>query len=465
MLDKAPHTLGEIENIVATKRRENPMMGDTIVASIYSRAESIAQDVVQVSSKGKGQWDKKIDDVITSRLFGYPLMLVLLGVVFWISIEGAEIPSEFLGKLLFSLGDRISDVFVAFNAPDWLHSILILGVYRTLAWVIAVMLPPMAIFFPLFTLLEDLGYLPRVAFNLDNLFRKAGAHGKQALTMCMGFGCNAAGVIACRIIDAPRERLIATITNTFVPCNGRFGLLIAMSTIFIAATVATPYTSIVATISVVSVILIGIMTTLIVSKLLSKTILKGIPSSFTLELPPYRKPQLGKVLVRSLLDRTLFVLGRAILVAAPAGLIIWIFANITIGDASILNHSAAFLDPFARLMGLDGFILMAFILGLPANEIVLPIVIMSYMAKGVMLELDSLEALRTLLVTNGWTWLTGINFMLFSLLHFPCGTVLLTIKKETQSNKWTWLSFAIPTGVAIIVTMGINFLVRGMGWI
>jgi len=314
-----------------------------------------------------------------------------------------------------------------------------------------VMLPPMAIFFPLFTLLEDLGYLPRVAFNLDNFFKKACAHGKQALTMCMGFGCNAAGVVGCRIIDSPRERLVATITNNFVPCNGRFPTLIAIITMFFAGMLSGPFQSIVSTLILTGVIILGIIMTLVISRLLSRTILKGLPSSFTLELPPYRKPQAGRIIVRSILDRTLFVLGRAVMVAAPAGLIIWAMANIHAGGMSLLSHSANFLDPFARLFGMDGYILMAFILGFPANEIVIPILIMSYMAEGSMMEFESLIQLRELLVANGWTWLTAICVMLFSLMHWPCSTTCLTIRKETQSWKWTLVSILVPTLTGLCV--------------
>ncbi len=361
-------------------------------------------------------------------------MLVLLGLVFWITIKGANYPSQLLALGLFRVQEHLTQIFLSAGWPDWLHGLLVLGMYRTLAWVVSVMLPPMAIFFPLFTLLEDLGYLPRIAFNLDNYFKKACAHGKQALTMCMGFGCNAAGVIACRIIDSPRERLIAIITNNFVPCNGRFPTLIALATVFIAGGLGN-YQSVVASLSILGVIVLGVMITLAVSKLLSKTILKGIPSSFALELPPYRKPQIGKIIVRSLYDRTLFVLARAVIVAAPAGMITWGFANIYVGDLSILQHGANFLTPVGHLIGLDGFILMAFILGLPANEIVIPILVMSYLSTGQMIELDSLQALRELFLANGWTWLTAVCTMLLCLNHFPCGTTLLTIKKETQKRE------------------------------
>ncbi len=444
----------EIDNLINKEKN----IGDSIVTELYKRAEEITKTVVHVEKKPKIDWDKKIDDILTNKIIGYPIMLLLLGVIFWITIIGANYPSELLAKGLFGLENILGTWFLKLNPPEWLYGLLILGVYRTLAWVISVMLPPMAIFFPLFTLLEDLGYLPRVAFNLDCFFKKAGTHGKQALTMSMGFGCNAAGVIACRIIDSPREKMIAIITNNFVPCNGRFPIIIAMSTIFFGGLVNKNLGSIVAALSVVLMVIIGIIITLIVSKFLSITFLKGIPSSFTLELPPYRKPKVGRILIRSLLDRTLFVLGRAILVAAPAGVITWLFANIDINGISLLNKAATFLNPFGKLLGLDGFILMAFLLGLPANEIVLPILIMSYMSKGAMLEFNNINTLKNLLLNNGWTFITGLNFMLFSLLHFPCGTTLLTIKKETNSHKWTFFTFILTTLVVIIVTFSVNMI-------
>jgi len=312
-------------------------------------------------------------------------------------------------------------------------------------------------------LLEDLGYLPRVAFNLDNFFRRAHAHGKQALTMCMGFGCNAAGIIGCRIIDSPRERLIAIITNNFVPCNGRFPTLIAIITMFFAGTVGGAFQSVTSTLILTAVIVLGVIMTVLISKLLSKTILKGMPSSFNLELPPYRRPQIGRVIVRSILDRTLFVLGRAVAIAAPAGLIIWILANVHMDGISLLIRCAGFLDPFARLLGLDGYILMAFIIGFPANEIVMPIIIMSYMATGTLTDLESLSELHTLFVNHGWTWLTAVCMMLFSLMHWPCGTTCLTIKKESQSMKWMLVSFAVPTVTGMVVCFLVANTVRLLG--
>ncbi|WP_273325675.1 ferrous iron transport protein B [Vallitalea guaymasensis] len=423
---------------------------EKIVSSIIEKAEIIADKVITEHKKQHRDFDRKIDKVITSKALGIPIMLLLLGIIFWITIIGANYPSSLLSNMFCNAELKLTEFFNWINAPSWLHGVLVLGLFRTLGWVISVMLPPMAIFFPLFTLLEDLGYLPRIAFNLDYFFKKCCAHGKQALTMCMGFGCNAAGITACRIIDSPRERLIAIITNNFVPCNGRFPTLIALATIFIAG-ISGRFSSVIGTLVILLTIVLAVFLTFGISRLLSKTILKGIPSSFTLELPPYRKPQIGKILIRSLIDRTLFVLGRAIVVAAPAGVIIWILQNITVGDISILSHCANFLEPFANLIGLDGYILMAFILGFPANEIVIPILIMSYMSTGAMLELDSLQALKDLLVNNGWTMLTAICTMLFSLNHFPCGTTLLTIYKETKSKKWTFASFIIPTITGIVI--------------
>lgn len=436
---------------------------DIIVTKLFNIAEEIIKQTVIFENKQYNKIDRKIDKVLTSKIFGIPIMLVMLGCIFWLTITGANYPSEMLSKFFFFIEQKLDYFFMWTGAPSWVGGILVSGIYRTLSWVISVMLPPMAIFFPLFTLLEDLGYLPRVAFNLDNFFKKSCAHGKQALTMCMGFGCNAAGIIGCRIIDSPRERLIAIITNNFVPCNGRFPILISVITMFFAGFFIGPLKSVISTLILLSMVVLAVFMTLLISRILSRTILKGLPSSFTLELPPYRLPQIGKVIVRSIFDRTLFVLGRAIVVAAPAGLIIWLLANITAGDQSLLMHCVNFLNPFARLIGLDGHILMAFILGFPANEIVIPIIIMSYMATGSMLELDSLEQLRQLFVNNGWTWVTAICVMLFTLMHWPCGTTCLTIKKETKSIKWTILSMVIPTLTGILICFIFANAVRLVG--
>ena len=418
---------------------------DTIVSSILRKAEEISNTVCSFKNKDYYKRDRNIDKILTSKKFGIPIMLVFLAALFWLTIIGANYPSKLLSNFFNFIQDKLIILFNMLHVPKLITEVFINGMYKTVTWVVSVMLPPMAIFFPLFTLLEDLGYLPRIAFNLDNFFKKACTSGKQALTICMGFGCNAAGVVGCRIIDSPRERIIAMLTNAFVPCNGRFPLLITLSTIFIGAYFTGITSSVVSTLCVLFIVLIGILLTLIISKILSKTILKGLPSSFILELPPYRKPQIGKILVRSLLDRTLFVLGRAISVAAPVGIVIWIFANISIGGSSILYYIATFLDPFAKLMGIDGYILSAFILGIPANEIVLPIILMSYLSSGNLVNMDNTLAIGEILKQNGWNILTGINVMIFTLLHFPCGTTLMSIKKESGSIKWTILAFLLPT--------------------
>ena len=426
---------------------------DIIVSTIMYHSEKISLDVIRCKRQNYSVRTNKIDKILTSKLTGIPIMLLFFALIFWITITGANYPSALLTKFFNYIETKLVLLFEHFNSPLWLIDISVFGLYRTLAWIVAVMLPPMAIFFPLFTILEDLGYLPRIAFNLDNFFRKACTSGKQALTMCMGFGCNAAGVVGCRIIDSPRERLVAMLTNNFVPCNGRFPFLITISSIFFASSALGIWSSIGSTLAVIAVIVIGVIVTLVVSKILSKTILKGMPSSFMLELPPYRTPQFGKILVRSIFDRTLFVLGRAVSIAIPAGIIIWLFANINISGISLLTHVANFLDPFAKLMGLDGYILTAFILALPANEIVLPIILMSYTAGGSLMQIDDLSNISNILISNGWTILTAINVMLFCLMHFPCSTTLITIKKESGSLKWTALAFLIPTFLGIIACM------------
>lgn len=424
---------------------------DSIVEAFVNNAEEICKDTVIYKNKNYNQRDRKLDKLFTSKTTGFLIMFLLLLGVFWITIAGANVPSDLINKLLFSWEDNILAFLKNIGLPKSIYGPLVFGVYRVVAWVISVMLPPMAIFFPLFTLLEDFGYLPRVAFNLDKYFQKCNACGKQALTMCMGFGCNAAGVTGCKIIDSPRERLIAILTNNFVPCNGRFPTIIATITMFLVMGFGGGFlSSLFSAFILALVIILGVFITILASKILSETLLKGIPSSFTLELPPYRVPQVGTVIVRSIFDRTIFVLGRAVVVAAPAGIIIWILANINFGDMSILNHLVNFLEPLARLMGLDGVILTAFLLGLPANETVVPIIIMTYLSKGSLLEIDDINVMRNLLVNNGWTIITAINVILFSIMHWPCGTTLLTIHKETGSIKWTVISFILPTVFGIV---------------
>ena len=424
---------------------------EKIVSTIVKDAEEIGKKVCQFENKDYASRDRKIDKILTSKKYGIPIMIAFLLLIFWITIVGANYPSQFLFSVFGNIQEKLIGFATYIHCPEWLSNMLILGVYQTLTWVIAVMLPPMAIFFPLFTILEDLGYLPRIAFNMDGFFKKACCSGKQMITMCMGFGCNSCGVTGCRIIDSPRERLIAILTNNLVPCNGRFPFLITIATIFIAGTIGGIGASIVSTIAVMGVIILGIMMTLVISKILSKTILKGMPSSFVLELPPYRKPQFLKVLVRSIFDRTIFILGRAIAVAAPAGLVIWLFANVGIQGESLLTIIANFLEPLANLMGLDGYILTAFILGIPANEIVLPIMLMCYMQGTSLVNMEDTFVIGEILRQNGWTILTAINVMLFTVFHFPCATTLLTIKKETGSWKWTAISFLIPTVCGIVL--------------
>lgn len=427
---------------------------ERIAEPFVKRAEEIAQRTVRYENNRYRERERRIDALLTSKKTGYPLMLLLLAVTLWITIAGANYPSQLLTKGLFFVQDLLTDWFLAWNVPEWIHGVVVMGAYRVSAWVIAVMLPPMAIFFPLFTLLEDAGYLPRIAYNLDKPFQKCNACGKQGLTMCMGFGCNAAGVVGCRIIDSPRERLIAVLTNSFVPCNGRFPTLIVLSTMFFAGTAGALEASVVSAVCLTLLILLGIAMTFAVSRFLSGTVLKGIPSAFVLELPPYRRPQIGKVLIRSIFDRTLFVLRRAVLAAVPAGILIWVFANIEPGGISLLERGAALLDPFASLLGLDGVILLAFILGFPANEIVLPIILMAYLAQGSLIELGDLTEIKALFLLQGWDWRTAVCVMLFSLMHWPCSTTLLTIKKETGSWKWTLAAFLLPT----IAGMAVCFL-------
>lgn len=434
---------------------------DRIVSGIVNTAESIASRTVSLPEKPYGKRDAFWDRILTGRLAGYPAMIGLLALIFWLTITGANYPSALLSSLFFSFQEKLTAAFMAVNAPQWLHGILVLGVYRVLAWVISVMLPPMAIFFPLFTLLEDFGYLPRIAYNLDRPFQCCKACGKQALTMAMGFGCNAAGVTGCRIIDSPRERLIAILTNSFVPCNGRLPALVTLITLFFTgASSAGPISSLRPALILTFFILTGVAATFFVSRLLSATVLKGMPSSFTLELPPYRRPQIGRVIWRSILDRTLFILGRAAAVAAPAGLVIWILANVSIGDISLLARFSGYLDPIGRLMGMDGVILMAFILGLPANEIVIPIIIMAYTSQGTLIEPGNLSDLHTLLISQGWTWVTALCTMVFFLFHWPCSTTLMTIKKETGSLKWTYLAVLLPTACGVILCMAITAFSR-----
>jgi len=440
---------------------------DEIVKSLYSEAEAIAKRAVKTALDKKYDIDQKIDRLVTSPIVGLPIMLILLGLVIWLTVSGANVASAAIANALFGIGDWGRTLFNSIHMPWWITGFIWDGVYLGLAWVISVMLPPMAIFFPAFTFLEDLGYLPRVAFNLDWLFKKAGAHGKQSLTMAMGFGCNAAGVVATRVIDSPRERLIAILTNNFVPCNGRFPTLIMLATVFVAAAFPPALTSFIAAGTVVGVVLIGVAFTFLMSWLLSKTFLKGEASAFTLELPPYRRPNISRIFYTSIIDRTIFVLWRAMQTAAPAGAVIWILANISVGDSNLARGIADWLNPFGLLLGLDGVILLAYIIAIPANEIVVPTMMMVYMGTGMMVNGPGTSAgIFDLLVNgNGWTMLTAVNLMLFALLHNPCATTIMTIYKETKSVKWATVSVVITLGVAFLVTFLTASIARLVGWV
>lgn len=419
--------------------------------------KQLAQEVTLYAQKDYLKRQRRMDRLITAPVTGGLIMLSLLLGIFWLTIAGANYPADLLWQFLFSLEEPLLNGLTYLSLAPAVIDALVYGVYRVLAWVVAVMFPPMAIFFPLFTLLEDLGYLPRIAFYMDRAFHRCRACGKQCLTMAMGFGCNAAGVTGCRIIDSPRERLIAILTNCLVPCNGRFPLLITMITLFFLTGPRHTFAgALMSALLLTAFILLGIGATLFCSWLLSHTLLKGIPSTFILELPPYRKPQIGKVLIRSLLDRTAFVLGRAAAAAAPAGLFIWLLANITINSTSLLHYLTGFLDPLGRLMGLDGVILGAFLLGFPANEIIIPIILMTYLQTGHLVEMNDSAALLDLLTTNGWTIKTAICMILFSLFHWPCSTTCLTIKKETGSVKWTIVAILIPTLLGFLVCVLMN---------
>jgi ferrous iron transport protein B len=445
---------------------------DSLMESMYQHAAQIAdRAVTRTGQKPRFDLDRAIDGVVTSRRFGYPVMFLLLAIVFWVTVEGANYPSRMIsGVLLDGVHPWLKVLGESVGFPWWVNGVLFDGAYMAMAWVVSVMLPPMAIFFPLFTLLEDFGYLPRVAFNLDGLFRRAGAHGKQALTMTMGFGCNAAGVVSARVIDSPRERLIAIITNNFSLCNGRWPTQILIAAIFLGSLVPAHLAGIVTSGAVVAVAVLGIGFSLLVSWGLSRTALRGAASAFSLELPPYRPPQIWRTLYTSLIDRTVFVLWRAMLFAVPAGVVIWLVSNIHIGGLSLAEHFVGWADPFALLLGLNGVILLAYIIAIPANEIVIPTILMltaltSGMhglgeGAGVMFELDSASATADILRAGGWTALTGISLMLFSLLHNPCSTTIYTIYKETRSVKWTTVATLIPLVLGILVCFFVTQLWR-----
>lgn len=436
---------------------------ERISTDIYARAGEIAADVTKSKPTTRQAFQKNLDKVITGKYTGFPVMLLLLAIVFWLTISGANYPSGLLSVLLVENGvPFLHGILSSIGAPWWLSGFLIDGVYLAAAWVVSVMLPPMAIFFPLFTLLEDFGYLPRVAFNLDPMFKRVGAHGKQALTMTMGFGCNAAGIVSTRIIDSPRERLIAIITNNFSLCNGRWPTQILIATIFIGSLASPALAGLVSATAVVGITLIGVALMFITSWGLSKTMLKGESSAFSLELPPYRLPRIWQTLYTSLIDRTIFVLWRAVVFAVPAGAVIWLISNIDIGGTNIASHMISAMDPFGVFLGLNGIILLAYIVAIPANEIVIPTILMLTVMSlgvdsmgagtGVMFEINSLDAYNRLFTQAGWTLLTAVNLMLFSLIHNPCSTTIYTIYKETKSTKWTIVASLLPLVMGFVVT-------------
>ena len=425
------------------------------VHTISEYAAAICRRAIKRTGK-ESPASSRADRILCGRLTGFAAMAMLLAVIFWITIVGANYPSEALSSLFGKFEGVLHRALAAVGAAEWLIGMLIFGIYRTLAWIVAVMLPPMAIFFPLFTLLEDIGYLPRIAYNLDRCFAACGSCGKQSLTMCMGLGCNAAGVVGARIIDSEKERLIAILTNAFMPCNGRFPALVTVITVFFSAGTGLP--SVVCALILAAVILLGVIFTLIASRLLSSTILHGKPSSFILEMPPYRKPNIPRVIVRSMLDRTVFVLGRAVMIAIPAGLLIWLLANITLGGVTLLSHICLFLEPLAALCGMDGVILAAFLLGLPANEIVLPIILMAYTSGSELTEAGAITEVGAILTANGWSIKTALCFLIFSMAHFPCSTTLISVKKETGSTRWMLIAAALPTLFGAFTCMLVNLI-------
>ncbi|MBN1565984.1 MAG: ferrous iron transporter B [Anaerolineae bacterium] len=466
-----------LDSASALRQEVGENFHDALAEALYTDAAQIAdRAVTRPDQRRRFDLDRTIDHLVTSRMFGFPIMIALLTLVFWLTIQGANVPSALLASLLLdTVHPALLDLGDMLHFPWWLSGVLFDGAYLAAAWVVSVMLPPMAIFFPLFTLLEDFGYLPRVAFNLDRLFSKAGAHGKQALSMTMGFGCNAAGVVATRVIDSPRERLIAIITNNFAICNGRWPTLIMVSTIFIGGAVPAALAGFVSALAVVGIAVLGVLITFASSWFLSRTMLKGEASVFSLELPPYRPPRIWQTIYTSMIDRTLIVLWRAVTMAVPAGIVIWTSSNVIIGGESIAEQMVTFLDGFGWLIGLNGVILVAYIVAIPANEIVIPTVLMLTVltaglsdvgeGAGVMFELDSNNAIREILHVGGWTTLTAINLLLFSLLHNPCSTTILTIYNETKSLKWTAVATLMPVVMGIGITLITATIARTFGWV
>ena len=469
-----PLTRDDILGTAQALRWEIDDFHEKLTETLYAEAARIADRAVTRPGYTPGfDLDRAIDRIVTSRVWSFPVMMLLLTIVFWITISGANVPSEMLSSLLIGkVYPALHQIAAGIGLPWWLSGVLIDGMYLATAWVVSVMLPPMAIFFPLFTLLEDFGYLPRVAFNLDSLFKKAGAHGKQALSMMMGFGCNAAGVVSTRIIDSPRERLIAILTNNFALCNGRWPTQILIATLFIGALAPAYLAGLISALAVVGIAMLGVFLTFAVSWALSRTALRGEVSAFSLELPPYRPPRVLQTIYTSIIDRTLFVLWRALTFAVPAGAAIWLSANIHIGGVSIAEHLVNLLNPIGVLVGLNGVILVAYLFAIPANEIVIPTVLMLTVlvtgmsgvgaGAGVMFQMGDADTLA-LLRAGGWTLLTGINLMLFSLIHNPCSTTLLTIYKETGSRKWAAAAALLPLALGFIVTFFVTQMWRLLG--
>lgn len=470
-----PASSPQAEAILATAQRlRQEIPGDLhehIVEALYGQAAKIRERAVSRTGQAAlPSLSRSIDRLVTSRVWGFPLMILLFSLVFWITIVGANYPSSWIASLLIERLYPILKAGAAYTSvPEWLSGLLLDGAYLATAWVVSVMLPPMAIFFPMFTLLEDLGYLPRVAFNLDAFFKKSGAHGKQALSMMMGYGCNAAGVIATRIIDSPRERLLAIITNNFALCNGRWPTQILIATLFIGSLAPAHWAGLISATAVVGIALLGVLLTFLVSWVLSRTVLRGQVSTFSLELPPYRPPRLLQTVYTSIIDRTLFVLFRAVVFAAPAGAVIWLTANLHIGGASVATHMINLLGPLGALMGLNGVILLAYIVAIPANEIVVPTILMLTVltaklsgvgeGAGVMFEADEAST-KAILVGGGWTLMTAVNLLLFSLAHNPCSTTILTIWKETRSVKWTTAATFLPLVTGIVLCALVTFAWR-----
>ncbi len=467
LLEGEPELLKELEEDVTEEAKEAARqaqkgleetlgpgkLSDVFTSAALSTAQALTQGVVTQTAAPGARRDRRMDRLLTSRLLGYPMMLLLLALVFWLTIVGTNSISDGLQWLLNQGEAGLLRLFSLLKAPRWLTGLLVLGAYRTTAWVCAVMLPPMAVFFPLFTLLEDVGYLPRVAFLLDRPFALCHGCGKQALSMCMGLGCNAAGVVGCRIIDSPRERLLAILTNSLMPCNGRFPLIITLLTLFFSRALGSFSLALLLT----GAILFSVVMTFAVTWMLSRTVLRGEPSAFALELPPYRMPQVGNVLLRSLLDRTVFVLGRALAVACPTGCLLWCLANCSIGNGNLLQWLSAALNPLGQCLGLDGVLLLSFLLGFPANEIVLPIALMTYQAQGALTPLN-LGSLLPILLAQGWTARRAVCMLLFTLFHWPCSTTLLTVRKETGSGLWTALAFLVPTAVGAALCRLVQWL-------